>query len=487
MFKELIKNNAILVIGDLMLDSYWQGNVFKISPEAPVPVFQKLSSWSVVGGAANVAANLLAAGKNVIVASVIGMDEIGSELIRLLQEMGCDCSIVLTCNQRRTIEKTRFIAQNNQQLLRVDEEEIIWLKTDEETKLISSIVGRIETVSAIILSDYMKGVLTVSLCQKVIEIARKKNIPVYCDVKDPRVEKYRGSTLIKPNKKELEILSGFAVDNNDDIKKACKLLCKKCESDYILVTLGPQGMALFIKETSDIEFIPSESKEVYDVSGAGDTVIAYLVACTSSGIKIQLSARYANKAAGIKVGKIGTATVSLKEMEYNIYNEEILNQVKYRESNKIFSLQDLLKILHNYSNKKVVFTNGCFDILHAGHVMYLQKAAEYGDILVVGVNSDASVKRLKGISRPINNIKDRLAVLSSIQCISYLVVFEEDTPENLIKAIKPNVLVKGSDYDGKFIAGADVVKEGNGEVVLIPLLENHSTTNIINNWRKNNG
>ena len=479
MFKELIKPNKILVVGDFMLDSYWLGNVSRISPEAPVPVFQKRSKRSVVGGAANVVANLLAAGKNVIAASVIGEDSIGAELNSLLDNIGCDCSMLLQSNKRRTTEKTRILAQNNQQLLRIDDEEIVWLSEEEENRFIEEISKAINEVSAIILSDYMKGVLTKSLCQKVISLAKEHSVPVFCDVKDPDTSKYCKATLIKPNKKELAMLSGKSVGTDEEIKEACRSLCDKCENEYLLVTLGSKGMALYQKETDTIVFTPSEPHEVFDVSGAGDTVISYLVACISSGISINEAVRYANKAAGIKVGKVGTSTVSLDEMEQDIRKENILSQTQENQGTKVYTVSELLRKLHNRPNKKIVFTNGCFDILHAGHVMYLQKAAECGDVLIVGVNSDDSVRRLKGSTRPVNNESDRLAVLSGLQSVNYLVIFDEDTPEDLIKTIKPDVLVKGADYEGKFIAGAEYVKEHGGEVVLIPMLEGHSTTNII--------
>ena len=285
--------------------------------------------------------------------------------------------------------------------------------------------------------------------------------------------------MIKPNKKELGILSGMSVRSNDEIKQACRKLCEKCRNDYLLVTLDAQGMALYDRTNDSIEFTPSEPREVFDVSGAGDTVISYLVACISSGMDIHDAVRYANKAAGIKVGKVGTSTVSLEEMEQDIRKEKMLSSIQEEQGTKILTLSELLKVLHNLQNKKVVFTNGCFDILNPGHIMYLQKAAECGDVLIVGVNSDDSVRRLKGSTRPVNKEADRLAVLAGLQSVRYLVIFDENTPENLIRLIKPDVLVKGADYEEKFIVGAEYVKSYGGEVVLIPILEGYSTTNII--------
>ena len=469
MFKEQIINNTILVIGDFILDTYWIGDVSRISPEAPVPVFQKKSEKAVVGGAANVVANLIAAGKKVTAVSVIGEDAIGDKLLDCLVTLGCNCDYIVRSRERKTTEKTRLLAQNNQQLIRIDEEVIMPLTEEEERNLIQRVKEQISGIKAIILSDYMKGVLTEALCKKIIALAKENNVCVYCDVKDVNTEKYKGAELIKPNQKELEMLTGMPTNSEDSIRKACKTLADKCENTYVLVTLGAQGMALYTKETDEITFFPSEKKEVYDVSGAGDTVISYLVACLSSEMEMHQSVNYANKAAGIKVGKVGTAVVTLDEMD----KADAVSQ------RKVYTWEQLLEVPH-LKEKKVVFTNGCFDILHAGHVMYLQKAACYGDVLIVGVNGDDSIKRLKGPGRPINSLSDRLTVLSSLACITYIVVFDEDTPEELIQNISPDVLVKGADYEGKFIAGADYVKRNGGEVVLIPLLENRSTTEIVN-------
>lgn len=462
-----------------MLDSYWIGNVQRISPEAPVPVFLKRSNRTVLGGSANVVANLLSAGQKVMAASIIGLDKTGDHLMELLSAIGSDNHLMLRKAERKTTIKTRILAQNNQQLLRIDDEDIRWMSSEEEDSLVDQIEKEIVNIDAIIISDYMKGIVRESFCQRIIQIAKKRKVPVYCDVKDPKVEKYKNATLIKPNRNELKMLSGMPVDTKDEIYEACKTLCHRCNNEYILVTLGSKGMALFCGAEDSIQFIMSEPREVYDVSGAGDTVISYLVACITSGIEINEAVRYANKAAGIKVGKVGTSTVSLEEMKEEIRREQLLKASSVGISSKIQNLSGLLKVLHNSSNKKIVFTNGCFDILHAGHVMYLQKAAECGDVLIVGVNSDESIRRLKGSNRPVNTLKDRLAVLAGLQSVDYIVPFSEDTPEELIQTIKPDVLVKGSDYEGKSIAGADYVKAQGGAVVLIPLLEGHSTTNII--------
>lgn len=480
MLIELLKDHRVLVIGDFMLDSYWRGNVSRISPEAPVAVFQKMQSNSVAGGAANVAANLLAAGLDVKVASIIGDDRKGEQLEQILVKNGCDCSLLIKSKGRKTAEKIRLLAQNNQQLLRVDEEEVEWLRKHEEEQIIEGIEKYIHLIDAIVLSDYMKGMLTESFCHKIIDEAKRNEIPVYCDVKDLNVNKYAGATLVKPNQKELALLTGMPATDKNEIEAACRQLCARCKCEFVLVTLGAQGMALFAKSENTIAFVEAETREVYDVSGAGDTVISYLVACILSGIRMLDAVKYANLAAGIKVGKVGTATVSSDEFEQEVRKKFALDKpVSWKAKHKIQPVRQLIDVVHTCRNKKIVFTNGCFDILHAGHVWYLQKAAEYGDILIVGVNSDASVRKLKGQDRPVNHLQDRLTVLAGLESVSYIVVFEQETPEELIHQIRPDVLVKGAEYKGKFIAGAEFVKANGGEVVLLPMLKDHSTTNII--------
>ena len=479
-----ITNNNILIVGDVMLDSYWIGEVSRISPEAPVPVFLKRKKRSVPGGASNVAANMIAAGQMVSIATIVGDDYSGTQLMQTLQNAGCGSELFIKKKDRLTTEKTRLLAQNNQQLIRIDDEEISWLTQAEEDELFGMIEQRIDSFDAIVLSDYLKGILTESICQRIISLARKKMIPVYCDVKDPNYKKYKGAFLIKPNKKELGLLTGLTINRNGDVENACKLLAERCDNEFILVTLGSHGMALYHRGDASVQYIKAQTRDVYDVSGAGDTVISYLVSCITSGMSVFDAAYYANIAAGIKVGKVGTATVSIDELNRAIGNDKVPKNDSVNV-NKVISLPKLLEIIKHRSNADIVFTNGCFDILHAGHVMYLEQAARYGDILIVAVNSDDSVRRLKGPSRPINAICDRLAVLSGLQAIDYLVVFEEDTPESLVKSIKPDVLVKGSDYEGKTVVGADYVQSYGGKVILIPVLENHSTTGIIKKMEEN--
>lgn len=476
-------SRRILVVGDFMVDSYFSGNVDRISPEAPVPVFYKKSQRYVLGGAANVVSNLIAAGQDVVACSVIGQDFSGEILLGLLNETGCDSSLVSMSAARMTGIKTRIMAQNNQQLLRIDEEKIEALKPEEEERLLEDIMPRIESIDAIVLSDYSKGVLTETLCQELIGFGSARSIPVLVDVKERNTRKYAGAFLLKPNRKELADLTGMPVGSKSEITAAARRLLTDCGCRYVLVTLGGKGMALVSSGTAD--FIPCAGKEVFDVSGAGDTVISYVAACAANGMDILEAAKIANVAGGIKVSKAGTATVSISEVEKRL---GMGRAVWDGGKGKVVTVPELMAELGQaYKEKhvgKVVFTNGCFDILHAGHTMYLQKAAEYGDILIVGVNSDSSVQRLKGAERPVNTAEDRTAVLAALECVSYVVIFDEDTPENLIHTVKPDVLVKGGDYKDKAVAGADFVEENGGKVVLIPMLDGRATTNVIHKVRQ---
>lgn len=474
---------SILVLGDLMIDRYFFGQVKRISPEAPVPVFLKKSEQFVLGGAANVVANLIAAGQRVFVSSVVGNDSYGNMLQEKLRIIGVDCQGLVWSDARPTSIKTRLLAQNHQQLIRVDEEVTDPISGETVEKLLNNIKMILDRVDAIILSDYLKGVLTEEVCQSVIAMANSRNIPVFVDVKDKKAEKYKDATLVKPNRNELEAITGMAVKTDNDILVAASSLRQMCGCKYVLATLGGKGMLLV---GDGIEkWIPCVEHEVFDVSGAGDTVISYLTAASANGARIEEAAQLANIAAGIKVTKLGTAPVSKEElMEELGSNTKGIKQI-YALPQKCVSVDEVLKKLENKKGKKVVFTNGCFDILHAGHVGYLNEAAKCGDILVVGLNSDASVKRLKGESRPVNNQADRASVLCALECVDYVVIFEEDTPYDLIKAIKPDVLAKGADYKKEEIAGYDIVEANGGEVALIPLLDDHSTSGIIQRINNN--
>lgn len=472
---EGILKKSILVVGDVMLDNYYIGDVNRISPEAPVPVFRKKAERSVLGGAANVAANLMAAGQKVAVMSMVGDDESGLRIKELFSEKEIDAEMVATLSRVTTV-KTRFLAANHQQLMRMDVEDTAPISKEESELMLRGIKDVIGAFDLILISDYMKGLLTQDLCQGIIRLANKNGVPVVVDVKDPKYGKYYGATILKPNLNELRHLTGKNVKTNDEIVEASEDLRKRCNCQYVLTTLGARGMVLV--GDGDPFFVKSFDKEVYDVSGAGDTTVAYLAACMAGGFPIRKAVEIANVAAGIQVGKVGTSTVCLQEVH------EAMSHSDNYQSNKMLSTEDIANFRNHHADQKIVFTNGCFDILHVGHKRYLQQAATLGDILIVGVNSDASVKRLKGESRPVNTVVDRVEMLCALGFVGYVAIFDEDTPYELIKQIQPDVLVKGGDYQPDEVVGKDIVESRGGKVEIIPFVEGKSTTNIINQINK---
>ena len=474
-----ILSKSILVVGDIMLDNYYMGDIKRISPEAPVPVFLKKSERSVLGGAANVAANLVAANQKASIMSVIGDDECGRSLLSLFQEktVGID---LLETTSRQTTQKTRFLAGNNQQVLRLDVEDTTPISKSLCGHLLVKLQQRIGEFDLILLSDYLKGLLTYDFTQGVIKMANAHQIPVIVDVKDPSAYKYKGATLLKPNQKELHDLTGMPVDTDEQIIAAAEFLRKKCVNKYVLCTCGARGMVL-VDGKNEPFFLPAEAREVFDVSGAGDTTIAYLATSMANHIEMREAIKIANYAAGIQVGKVGTSSVYIHEVR------DYLADKNTGSSHKILSPISLTTFRADNKNKKIVFTNGCFDILHVGHKRYLEQASALGDIFVIGVNSDDSVRRLKGASRPINSEQDRMEILSALGFVDYVVLFDEDTPYELIKKVQPDVLVKGGDYTVDQVVGKDIVEARGGRVELIKFVEGKSTTKIINKINSNNG
>lgn len=467
---DTIQAKKILVIGDIMLDTYFKGDVNRISPEAPVPVFRKKFESSVLGGAANVAANLIAAGQNVSVMSAVGNDKTGEKLIELLEGQGINTDLIISL-ERRTTEKIRVSAYNNQQVLRMDIEDTEPLNNRDCIKMEEELKQCIALFNIVILSDYLKGLLTYEFVQAVIELARDNNIPVIIDVKDSDVEKYKGATVLKPNLKELYDLIGRTVDTDEQIINASEELRHRCHCEYVLTTCGARGMVL-VGERKPY-FIEAIEQEVFDVTGAGDTAIAYLGACMANGMTMRESVDIANLAAGIQVAKVGTSTVSWSEIR------ERMSFQMVGALHKIIGGRSVETFRRDHKDQKIVFTNGCFDILHIGHIRYLQEAAKLGDLLVVGLNSDISVKRLKGSERPINTEMERAEMLGSLGVVDYIVIFDEDTPLNLVNVLQPDVLVKGGDYNSDDVIGRKEVEARGGKLVLIPFVEGKSTTNII--------
>ena len=470
----LSKKPNILVIGDLMIDHYLWGSCDRISPEAPVQVVNVKKESSVLGGAGNVINNLFTLGATVDVISVIGDDNVANELKSLLEKIKISTSNLIVENNRKTSKKSRLIA-SQQKVLRYDMESIDDINEESHKEIISNLEKNIKKYSSIILSDYGKGVLTTKLTQDIINIANKNSVKVLVDPKGKDYSKYKGSYTLTPNKKEAQEATNIDIKDENSLINALKDLKEKCDLEVSLITLSEQGIAIF---DENLTIKPTVAREVYDVTGAGDTVIASIAFALGNDLNINEAVSFANLAAGVVVGKLGSATTTLDEIyEY----ESSLHKSNSNSHIKTFEeIEKLASKLHSLG-KKIVFTNGCFDILHVGHVKYLEEARSYGDVLILGLNADSSVKKLKGESRPINNQDDRAYILASLESVDYVVIFEEETPYELIKLIKPHVLVKGGDYEGKDVVGQDIADE----LKLVKFVDGKSTTNTIKRIQEN--
>jgi len=458
----------ILVIGDLMIDHYLWGRAERISPEAPVQVVDVANETTVLGGAGNVINNLIALGAAVSVASAIGDDANGKELTLMLKSIGVKTEGLVTQAGRKTSKKSRVIAAN-QQILRYDKESKDAITEGSEAKILAAVEKDLFLYDIIILSDYGKGVLTPALAQGIISRARRGGKKVLVDPKGRDYSKYRGAHLLTPNKKEAIEATGIEITDSESLQAALLWLKNECDLDRSMITLSEDGIAIFDEK---LKRFPTVAQEVYDVTGAGDTVIASIAFALSSGLSIDDAARFANLAAGVVVGKIGSATVTLDEIEEY---EAMLHQSSSDAHIKSFEEIDRIVNRCRAGGKRIVFTNGCFDILHVGHVKYLQVAKSFGDVLIVGLNSDASVRALKGPSRPVNSENDRAYILAALESVDYVVKFGDDTPYELIKMLRPDVLVKGGDYEGKAVVGTEFA----GELKLVDFVEGKSTTKTI--------
>lgn len=458
----------ILVLGDLMIDHYLWGSCERISPEAPVQVVDIAKETTVLGGAGNVVNNLHSLGANVSVSSVIGNDEEGRELLNMLESINVNCDNIIIQENRKTSKKSRVIAVS-QQIIRYDKESKEDITETSVRKITEALSKNISLYDAVILSDYGKGVLTDTLSEAIIELANVNNVKVLVDPKGSDFSKYKGAYLLTPNKKEAILATQIEIKDDESLKEALLKLKKECDLDISLITLSEDGIATYDKE---VEIFPTVAKEVFDVTGAGDTVIASIAFALSAGMTLQETAAFSNLAAGVVVGKIGSATVSIDEIEeYEASLHKSISDAHIKTFNDIDNIVSRCRS----NGKKVVFTNGCFDILHVGHVKYLQIAKSFGDILIVGLNSDASVSRLKGPTRPVNIAEDRAYILAALEAVDFVVPFEEDTPYELIKMIAPEVLVKGGDYEGKSVVGTEFADE----LKLVDFVDGKSTTKTI--------
>ncbi len=456
----------ILVVGDVMLDRYWQGQTERISPEAPVPVVGIDNSEQRPGGAGNVARSITALGGNCTLLGLVGNDSYAKQLEGLLLED----NISLQCisdKSAETINKLRVLSRN-QQLIRLDFDH----KFSEQCieKLTSQACSSLEIFDVILLSDYGKGAL--DDIEKIIESSVSSSLPVFIDPKGNNFVKYRGATAITPNQSEFFAVVGSCSSESEITEKGQNLL-SSLELQALIITRSDKGVML-LEKNGQCTNIPARTKEVFDVTGAGDTFISVVAASFAAGASFLEAVNIANAAASVVVGKLGAATVSTSEIEHELNNtvsseQKIVKQAQLK--GKISEFREL--------NKIIVFTNGCFDILHPGHVQYLERAKSFGDVLIVAVNSDKSVTRLKGKSRPINSLEDRIKVLEGLQSVDYIVSFDQDTPEQLISDTKPDVLVKGGDYSVDEITGSDTVQANGGRVEVIKFIENCSTSNMI--------
>ena len=461
---------AVLVVGDVMLDRYWHGGTSRISPEAPVPVVKVEHREDRPGGAANVALNIAALGAPVRLVGVTGEDEAAHCLDQSLTAAG-----VVTCFQRiasqPTIVKLRVMSRS-QQLLRMDFEESF---NTDTAALAAEVETQLAGVKVLVLSDYGKGALRNH--QALIAAARARGVAVLADPKGKDFSIYRGASLITPNLAEFEAIVGHCADEAELVARGNRLMAE-LELGALLITRGEHGMTLLRPDHQALH-LPARAREVFDVTGAGDTVISTLAAALAAGEELPQATALANLAAGIVVGKLGTAAISAPELRRAIQREA-------GSERGVLSLEQLKVAIDDAraQGERIVFTNGCFDILHAGHVTYLEQARAQGDRLIVAVNDDASVTRLKGPGRPINAVDRRMAVLAGLEAVDWVTSFAEDTPENLLRELLPDVLVKGGDYGIEGVVGADIVRAHGGVVKVLGLVENSSTTAIVEKIRQ---
>ncbi|MDO9069156.1 MAG: D-glycero-beta-D-manno-heptose-7-phosphate kinase [Deltaproteobacteria bacterium] len=462
-----------LVVGDLMLDEYLWGKAERISPEAPVQVVDVLREELRLGGAGNVVNNLVALGVQVAVCSVVGDDENGWSLLKEFSRRNVSTDAIFLDPCRRTSRKTRVVAAN-QQIVRIDRETREALTNDFEMQVCKWVAAHAGEFQAIVLSDYNKGVLTPLVIATAIASAAAVGISVLVDPKGTDFVRYKGATLLTPNRKEAESASGVIILDSETLAQSAAVIMDTARLEHLLITRSEEGMSLFSRD-GDVVHIPTVAREVFDVSGAGDTVLAALAVGVASGLTMAEAARLANIAAGIAVGKLGTSIVT---------PQEIIDAVAmtHRDSDyKIKTLDVLTSLIaaEKVRGRRIVFTNGCFDLLHAGHVKYLQKARSLGDILVLGLNSDSSVRRLKGEKRPLIAEEERAHILAALDCIDYVTIFDEDTPLNIITSLKPDILAKGGDYTLDGVVGKDFVESYGGRVELVSFVDGKSTSNII--------
>lgn len=466
---EKFRDQSLLVIGDMMVDKYIIGSVDRISPEAPVPVLRQQRVTQKLGGTGNVIINAISLGARVRAVGRIGNDSEGMYFRKRLEDLGVDDRYIFEVDN--TIVKTR-VSASNQQFLRIDDEIIAPPSNQVTQTLVDEMDELMRDITVVIISDYAKGFVTEELAQIIIQAARERQIPVLVDPKGKSAKKYRGATAITPNNKEFLELTGLSVIPDEDaIAAAGKKFCEDNDFDYLIFTRSEKGISTVSRETGEKRDYPAVVKELIDVTGAGDTVVTTIALAMGAGFHLSKCVRIANIAASIVISRFGAAHTTIEELTSAMYGkpnaasnvDEVLTQIEIMRS----------------QGKRIVFTNGCFDLVHAGHISSFYQAREFGDILVVGVNSDESIRRIKGEKRPIVDLRNRIALLSALKCVDFVIPFEDDTPQTLIERVKPDVLVKGKDWEGKPVAGGDFVQANGGSLEFINLEQGLSTTSII--------
>lgn len=467
---EDIKTKKVLVFGDYMVDKYIVGKVKRISPEAPVPIIEVTKTQTKLGGAGNVINNILAFGASVKAIGCIGLDKDGDWLLSELKNKNADISFMIQSKELETITKTRVVSDNHQ-FLRYDVEEIKPLPEMFFNTIAENINKILENVDSIVISDYNKGAVNEEIAQLLVQSANKLNIPIIVDPKGKNYNKYNGATICTPNTNELSIISDENLNSEESIKKAGVELCENCGFNHLLLTRSEKGISLFNKDENFKTDFPAVPKEVIDVTGAGDTVVSIVALLYASGFSIEECCRMANVAASVSISKFGASVVTFNELLSALYTRK----------NKIIDT-DFLEFIINIekqNNKKIIFTNGCFDLFHYGHLQSLLKAKSLGDILIVAVNSDNSVRINKGDLRPIVSEDNRMEILSALECVDYVIKMNDTTPVNLINLIKPDISVKGSNWKDKYIPEKEVIESYGGRIEFIDLQPGFSTTDEI--------
>ncbi|WP_413207274.1 D-glycero-beta-D-manno-heptose-7-phosphate kinase [Rhodospirillum sp. A1_3_36] len=464
----------VICVGDVMLDRFVHGKVDRISPEAPIPIIHIKEEQSMLGGAGNVVRNLVALGASSAFMSVLGEDRAGSEVMTLLGSESSVENFIGVQPDRRTSVKTRFVA-GSQQLLRADDETVAPLESYDADRLVEDVRSQIKTAGALVLSDYGKGVLDTGMAGILIRLGRETGVPVIVDPKGRDYTRYEGATLLTPNRKELAEASGMPADSDEEVVAACRRIIETCGVDNVLATRSQDGMTL-VTQDGAVEHMSAEAREVFDVSGAGDTVVATLAAALAVGADLSSACRLSNLAAGVVVGRVGTAAVPRNDLLAAAHHLEVS-----ASESKVVSLDEARELAGKWRRRglRIGFTNGCFDLLHPGHISLLRQARQACDRLIIGLNSDASVSRLKGPTRPVQSEMARATVLASLASVDLVVLFGQDTPIDVIRTLLPDVLVKGADYTVDTVVGADLVQANGGRVVLAKLEDGFSTTATI--------